>query len=130
MDLAGTLERLRAVAGDAPGLRLLVLFGSRARGDAHDRSDLDLAFEATPGFDVDDLRAALVSALGTERIDLVDLERAGALLRFQAARDGIPIVERPPGRFVELQEVAARTWCELEPVLRRAHADVLAGLGP
>ena len=63
------------------------LFGSRARGDAHSRSDVDVAVY------VDDARAAtgpfgyqadltthLMTALGTDVIDVVVLNRAPALL--------------------------------------------------
>lgn len=44
-------------------LRLLVLHGSRARGDHHAHSDWDFAYQAAPGFDVDGLLTSLVEAV-------------------------------------------------------------------
>jgi hypothetical protein len=50
--------------------------------------DRDFGYLADERFDPLDLLPPLVTALGTDRIDLVDLRRAGALLRLRVARDG------------------------------------------
>jgi len=115
------------VAGIAqqPGLRLLVLHGSRARGDAHAQSDWDFAYSAEQGFDVDGLLALLVESLGADRVDLADLDRAGALLRHRVASDGVALYEEAPGNFQTFQIEAARIWCDLAPVLEPAYARVL-----
>lgn len=39
-------EYLRAQAADQMGIQKIILFGSRARGDATERSDFDIAVEA------------------------------------------------------------------------------------
>jgi len=52
--------RLADVAAAAPGLRLLLLFGSRARGDQRATSDWDLGYVGTDVFDPDGFLAALV----------------------------------------------------------------------
>jgi len=109
---------------------LLVLFGSRARDDARSASDWDLGYLARPDFDPDEFRLALVAALGTERIDLVDLGRAGALLRYRAARDGRPLFSAEPGAFERFSIEAVTFWCDIAPVLEAGYADVLAELGP
>src|SRR3972149_1487614 len=70
------LERIRDMARQADGLELLVLFGSRARGDAHAASDWDFGYLATPTADITGLLAALVEIAGTDRVDLVDLDPA------------------------------------------------------
>jgi predicted nucleotidyltransferase len=111
-----------------PGLRLLVLHGSRARGDAHAQSDWDFAYVAERGFDVDGLLALLVESLGADRLDLADLDRAGALLRHRVASHGVPIYEIAPGTFQTFQIEAASVWCDLEPVLEPAYARVLDAL--
>jgi predicted nucleotidyltransferase len=121
-------ERLRELATRRPGLSLLVLHGSRARGDAHERSDWDFAYQADRDFDPDELLAALVEHLGVDRIDLVDLDRAGALLRFRAARDGVLVFERAPGRYERFLLAAIDTWCDLAPVLEPAYTRTLASL--
>ena len=123
-------RELAAVAAECPGLELLVLHGSRARGDAHGRSDWDFGYQAEPGFDPDGLLARLAETLQADHIDLADLDRAGALLRFRVARDGVVIFEREPGRFERFWLDAVDTWCDLAPVLEPAYARVLDALPP
>ena len=91
---------------------------------------LRLGYLAHPDFDPDALRLALVTALGTEGIDLVDLERAGALLRYRAARDGRPLFSAAAGTFERFSIEAVTFWCDIAPVLEAGYADVLAELGP
>jgi predicted nucleotidyltransferase len=89
-DLAGRLAR-------HPAVQRVWLFGSRARGDNFERSDIDLAVEA-PGIDryewlkitldFEDEAPTLLS------IDLVRLEEAPALLREQIRDEGILVYER------------------------------------
>jgi predicted nucleotidyltransferase len=111
-----------------PHLRLLVLFGSRARGDAREQSDWDFGYLAQEGFDPDALLLDLVNALGTDRIDLVDLARAGGQMRFRAARDGRALYEAEEGIFQTFWLEAVGFWCDVEPVVRAGYADVLARL--
>ena len=69
-----------AAAGAAratAGLDLLILFGSRARGDARPGADWDFGYLADEAADVPALLAALVEALEDDHVDLVDLRRAG-----------------------------------------------------
>jgi predicted nucleotidyltransferase len=109
-------------------LDLLLLFGSRARGDAAETSDWDFGYLARPSLDVLSLIASLVGATGCDRIDLVDLERATGLLRYRAARDGVVIFERAPGTGDRFRLEAAQFWCDAAPILERAYEDVLAEL--
>ena len=121
---------LAAILQGHPGLRLLVLFGSRARTDARPASDWDLGYVASDGLDPDALLLDLVRALGTDRVDLVDLERAGAQIRYRAAAEGRVVHEARPGAFAEFWLAAVGFWCDAEPVLRAGYADVLARLRP
>ena len=114
---------------DLPGLRLLVLHGSRTRSDAGPRSDWGFGYLAGDPLDPTELLARLTVAVGTDAVDLVDLSGASALLRFRAARDGVALLERPAGTFAEFQLEAVRFWCDAGPVIRAAQADVLAALG-
>jgi predicted nucleotidyltransferase len=111
-----------------PDLLMLVLHGSRARGDSHAHSDWDLAYQARASFDPDNLVAAFAERLNADRIDLVDLDRAGALLRYRVARDGVVLVEYDSGRFQRFWLDAVDTWCDLAPVLEPAYARVLGAL--
>jgi threonyl-tRNA synthetase len=124
-DVVGALAQAAEGAAD---LELLLLFGSRAREDSHDRSDWDLAYLASESFDPSDLLTRAVEILGTDRVDLVDLRRASGLLRYRAARDGQLLFEAKPGLDDAFRLEATRFWCEVEPLLQRGYDDVLAGL--
>ncbi len=120
---------LRAVAARQRGLTLLVLFGSRARGDAAARADWDFGFLSANPVDPLTVMAALAEVVGSERLDLVDLARASGLLRYRAARDGVLVYEARPGIFDRFRFEAARFWYDAEPVLRPGYDAILDGLG-
>jgi hypothetical protein len=125
---AGMLPALVNAARETPGLELLLLYGSRARGDAHDRSDWDFGYIAADDVDAPGLLARIVETVGSDRVDLVDLRRAGGLLRYRAARDGWTVFEAQPSRADRFRIDAVRFWCEAAPVLRRGYEAVLAEL--
>jgi predicted nucleotidyltransferase len=114
---------------DFPALRLLLLHGSRARGDERSDSDFDLAYLGDEGLDELELRLFLARALRSESIDIVDLSRASGLLRFRAAKDGVLLYERRAGAFEDFVLASARFWFDVEPVLKGAYRAVLQGLG-
>ena len=119
------LDLAADAAARHPALELLFLFGSRARGDARGTSDWDFGYRSRPGLDFEQLLADLVTATRSDRVDLVDLDRAGGQLRLRAARDGIVVFERRPGVFADFAFDAASFWCDVEPVLRRAYEQLL-----
>jgi len=127
-DDTARLTRLLA-ATPRPSLRLLVLFGSRVRGDATADADWDLAFVADDGFDPDALVADLALDLGADDIDLVDLSRAGGQVRYRVARDGRVLYEHVPGEFSRFWFDAVSFWSDVAPVLGRAYEGVLSRLG-
>jgi predicted nucleotidyltransferase len=121
-------ERL-ATHPAADGIRLVVLHGSRARGDARQASDWDVAVVGEAGaVDLAELAAAIAEIVGTDAVDVVDLARASALLRFRAARDGLALVDRTGQAFLEFRLAAVTFWCDAGPVIRAAGDDVLAAL--
>lgn len=115
--------------GDRHDLSLLVLFGSRARGDAAPGADWDFGFLADDSPDVLAMMAEISRAVGSDRVDLADLRRASALLRFRAARDGVLAYEARAGVFDEFRFAAARFWYDAEPVLRPGYDALLDRLG-
>jgi hypothetical protein len=125
---ARTLDEIAAAARQASGLNVLLLFGSRARGDVHVRSDWDFGYLAAPAFDPDALGARLVEILDTDRIDLADLARASGLLRYRAAIDGITAFESSADAADAFRLDAVRFWCDAAPVLERGYAAVLDAL--
>lgn len=83
--------RIAERAATHSGLALLLLFGSRARGDAHPRSDWDFGYLVSGSFDPDALLAELALLTEADRIDLVNLDRASGLLRYRAAAEGVVV---------------------------------------
>ena len=125
---AGAFAGVTSAVEKTPHLRLLVLHGSRARGTSHEGSDWDFAYLANPGFDPDALLACLAERLHADRIDLVDLDRAGALLRYRVARDGVVIHESVPRAFERFWLDAVDTWCDLAPILEPSYRSILESL--
>lgn len=116
-------ERLTDLAAELPDLRLLVLFGSAATGRARAQSDCDLAVLCEGYADLDTLYLALAPRLRTDRLDLVDLRRAGPLLAFEVARSGVVLFEQSPGLFRQFQSLASRRYADtkkLRDAQRRA----------
>ena len=126
---SSAIQELHAVAARQPGLILLVLFGSRARGDATAHADWDFAFLADSSVDPLAIMASLAEVVGSERLDLVDLGRASGLLRYRVARDGVLVYEASPGTFDRFRFESARFWYDAEPVLRPGYDAILDGLG-
>ena len=95
------VQRLRHAL--APRVEILeaYLFGSRARGDNHGNSDIDVAVyvdteRAQPGkwgYEAE-LITDLMTALGTNHIDVVLLNRADPLLYHRVLRDGVRLLSR------------------------------------
>lgn len=112
-------------AEGALGLRLLVLFGSRSRGDEYERSDWDFGYLAEPSFDPDAFLVELTRHLQTDEVDLVDLDRAGGVLRFRVASEALVLYEAEPDLFAEFWFQAVSFWCDAEPILDAAHREVL-----
>ncbi len=79
-----------------PSVEQIILFGSRARGDAAERSDFDIAVKCS-GLNartwaqiveaVDDISTLL-------RIDLIDLDKAPQTLRNNVHKEGVVIYDR------------------------------------
>jgi len=67
------------------GVSLVYLFGSLAKGLPGNDIDLAVLGRNKPIYQ---LREKIVDTLGTERIDLVDLESASPLLRFEVISTG------------------------------------------
>ena len=117
MDL---LDRLRERAGSLPELRLAVLFGSAARGQARTGSDVDLGILLDP-----DTREARNKALleldraAGREVDAVFLNEAPPLLRFEISRDGVLILEREEGLWAGVRAKAMVDWWDWAPYAKR-----------
>lgn len=122
------LQAVAAAARATVGLDLLILYGSRARGDAGQLADWDFGYLAEEATDVPGLLAALVEVLGDDNVDLVDLDRTTGLLRFRSSCDGVLVHEAKSGLFDRYRLDAARFWCENAPVFEQGYEEALEAL--
>ncbi|MBB3036567.1 type VII toxin-antitoxin system MntA family adenylyltransferase antitoxin [Hoyosella altamirensis] len=128
MDVEQAILRLARLVRDYPTVDLLILHGSRARGDAHPGSDWDFGYLAHGEVDHLGLLHEITQVLGTDDVDLVDLRAASGLLRFRAASEGRIIAESKHGRFNDFALAAALHWYDVAPVVREAQSEFLAGM--
>lgn len=74
------------------GVKKVILFGSRARGNNRERSDIDLAFEggnsARFALDVDDFTPTLL------KFDFVNLSTANEAILKEIEKDGVILYEQ------------------------------------
>jgi len=90
------LARLRSFFAARQRVELAYLFGSTARGTTGPLSDVDVAIRFSPdgARSLDErlkLQDALCRELGSDRIDLVDLDDASPVLRYNVIRDGVTL---------------------------------------
>jgi predicted nucleotidyltransferase len=110
-----------------PEVREAYLFGSHARGQAQPHSDIDVAVFAEPlpdapfGYEAD-LCADLMEACGTNRIDLVVLNRAPPLLYHRVISEGVRIFARDLQAATVREGRALSRCCDCVPQLAKIDA--------
>lgn len=120
------------------GVLLLALFGSTARGERRARSDLDFAvlFQGPPADETwlteeAELAWELEELLRpTCPLDLVVLNRASAPLQRSVSREGIPLFEDRPGRWLAFRIQARKQYEDTEKHRRRRWDAVVKRYGP
>ena len=113
-----TLRAVRLALCADPDVTLAVVFGSSARGTASGSSDLDIGVVGVTASRLPAL-AVTLSRLAGRQVDLIQLEAAPPLLRFEIARDGVPLAERTEGLWPAFQARAMVDWWEWAPSARR-----------
>jgi predicted nucleotidyltransferase len=114
----------REIPRIVPDLTAAYLFGSRARGDAHATSDVDVAllYERTPASTLAArpfyAAAELESLLG-EPVDVVVLNDAPPDLVHRVLRDGVLLFERDRSARIAFEVRARNEYFDLLPALRR-----------
>jgi uncharacterized protein len=123
-----------------PYLKLMVLFGSRARGDNAPSSDWDFAllfdedlrkqYESGGGWNCFRSWAVLqqVLGLGDDEMDWVDLKDVSELLAHAIARDGVVIYESEPGIFEQFRQQSFMSPQQLKAIRLEQKATVTAAL--
>lgn len=111
---------------DELGVDLMVLFGSAVQ-DPSTAGDVDVAYGRRHGRTTDHLH--VVNALGArygDHLDVLDLDRAGSVARFEALHGVDLLVQLTPGRYANAQMAAFGAFCDTQRLRDRA-LEVLAG---
>lgn len=124
------LSALREALRTEQNVRFALLFGSAARGDDDERSDVDLIVvmrDSSPVRAVD-LELKLEGLLGRP-VDILTLEEAGAnpVLLAEAVADGRTIIDREK-RWAQLSSEAQAMDSRARRHLRNRSRDALAGI--
>jgi len=91
------IQPFQAVLHARGDVALALLFGSRARGDASETSDVDVALLA-PSADLLEIGGRLSQASGLE-VDVVSLADPGVPLLDELLRDAVVVYEGRPGAY-------------------------------
>lgn len=119
MEIKFTVEQAKEF--ERLGVKLLILFGSAARGETHPLSDLDVGVvfadsdlrQREPVRVYGDLLAEVQKIFPeSEKIDLIYLDETALGLRFRAASEGQPLYERSAGDFYDYRERVMLRYCD------------------
>ena len=114
------IVRLRGALQTGPPVRLAVLFGSAASGRTRPDSDVDVAILIRWSDPAEPLEPTLsrnlTLAAGAE-VDLIRIERASTLLKWQIATKGVLLVQQSPDEFPRFRARAASEYIDYAPAL-------------
>jgi hypothetical protein len=112
------LAHLRELAASFGDSRLVVLFGSVAKGAEAPWSDVDVAVAGVPFWRGLEIGARIGGAVGRSP-HVVEVESANDWLRFQIARDGLLVAQSEASAWPRFQAEAAIRYFDLQPILSR-----------
>ena len=126
------------ILAQIPYLKLLVLFGSRARGDNTEFSDWDFAAlydedirqqhaQGWKGFELWNVLIHLLK-VGDDDIDLVELQQCSPWIAHSIARDGVILFEAEPNIFREKKKNSLKTEEEQKAYRQAVRVKVQATL--
>jgi predicted nucleotidyltransferase len=105
-----------------PTLKMLILFGSRARGNSHSNSDWDFAFLCDSDPENVLFHAEIYGILADlfrindDKIDAINLAKCPPLIAHAIAQDGKVLYERDLGLFSAFQQRALMTEEQLKEI--------------
>lgn len=123
-------QKSEQVSAKIPYLKMLVLFGSRARGDNYENSDWDFAVLYDEKLREPILKQNAwrwleafhilgeIFGLNDDNMDIVELNRCSPLIAHYVARDGKLIYEQTPGEFENFQHNHLMSDAELKHMRR------------
>jgi predicted nucleotidyltransferase len=117
------LDRLVAALKAGPPLRFALLFGSVAAGTHRDDSDVDIAiFPDDPSLSLgDELSLQTELARICQRpVDLVRIDRAPTIVRWQTVRHGKPLFEAVPFAIARFAADSVADYLDFAPAFERS----------
>lgn len=129
MGATGLIDILKSYFSGIGCVRLAVLFGSRARGEAHSASDVDVGISLDHRPDLLELGEiiAALSVLTRNKIDLVELDGLPArkpLLAYRIAAEGQLLVEGQKDAWLAYRNRACLQYFDLEEFLTRQRLEL------
>ena len=126
LDLLQLEKRQNRLKQTVPYIKMLILFGSRARRDTHPHSDWDFAAlyddslrqQTVTGFNYFEIYDILadIFRVPSDKIDLVSLNHCSPLTAHYIARDGQLLYEQKPGLFEDFKRQALMKDEQLEDI--------------
>lgn len=122
-------DAVATIVAALPDVAAIYLFGSRARGDSHGVSDVDIAvlgsgpLDALECFDLQQKLAGILHA----PVDLVDLRSASTVLRVQVLRDAALLHDGAPNERAHFEATALGAYARLNEERREILEDVKKG---
>lgn len=134
--IADIQSAIPQILEQVPYLKLLVLFGSRARGDNFPSSDWDFAllfdeelrqqYEPGGGWNCYRSWSVLQQILGLDddEIDWIDLKNASDVLAHTIAFEGKVIYEKTAGEFEAFRRISLKTTAELRQIHQKEREEL------
>lgn len=129
-DLEETARKISALCSQQPAINAVYLFGSAAKGKARISSDVDLAVLLDGRYVAEFPVLSFISLLERScgcRVDVVILNRAGEVLKYQVRRFGCLIFERDSSRRKQFEVVGRKTYEDFLYLHRKYASAVLYG---
>lgn len=116
----------RVLRAGIPGLQAAYRFGSTASGETHATSDVDVAFIAADPITVErcwEVAGDLAAELARD-VDLIDLRRAGTVMRVQVLRNAVTVVDDDPTALAWFEMLSLSDYARLNEERRGILEDI------
>ncbi|MEM0452798.1 MAG: nucleotidyltransferase domain-containing protein [Ignisphaera sp.] len=126
-----TLDKIRETVirlCEASDCIYVLLFGSRARGDVKDYSDVDIAVKFSDAENSIDKALDLMSAIEEElgvSVDVVPLNVADTIIKYEAYSQGILLFCKDYERYIDDYVNAIDEYLDFEPIFNRFYQETL-----